>query len=86
MDKQKAIDEFLKALYKSNENQIEGDSAAVELFSGESPFRIVCAKCGSAKVGICGDSGYMGSSYTGWISGTTVVKCSGCGAAMTVYD
>ena len=81
----KTIDEFLETLYKSNSNQVSRDSAACELFAENSPFRMIC-KCGSTDIEIFGNHGEMGSEETGWMSGSTVVKCKKCGTALTVWE
>jgi len=78
------INAFLEALYKSNKNRVEGDSSICELFGEESPFRLVCAKCGSTDITVIGEAGVMYSEYTGYVEGSTVVKCISCGAALSV--
>lgn len=80
----KTVNEFLEDLFKSNNNQVGGDSAAHELFSEKSPFRIIC-KCGSYEIEIIGERGYMISEETGWQDGSTVIKCKKCGAAITAW-
>jgi ribosomal protein S27E len=82
MDK---IDDFLAKLKEMNCNKTSGDMDYDKLFGKDAPFAIVCNKCGSMNIEIIGEQGYMVSEETGWDSGTTVVKCKGCGNANTVY-
>lgn len=77
------IDDFLKKLKEMNCNKTSGDMDYNELFGKDAPFAIVCNKCGSMDIEIIGEQGYMVSE--GWESGTTVVKCRGCGNANTIY-
>ena len=79
------MNEFLEALYKSNTNKVDGDSAARELFGKYSPFRIIC-KCGSAKIKIIGECGIDYGGDTGYSPGSTVIKCTKCGAAITAWQ
>ena len=83
MDKEQTVKEFLDALYKSNHNRVEGDTAACELFGENSPFRILCTKCGGTEIEIIGEQGIDYGGETGYSPGMTVVKCLKCGAAMT---
>ena len=86
MSKEQTVSEFLAALYKSNHNRVEGDAAACELFGPESPFRIVCTKCGGTEIEIIGEQGIDYGGETGYSSGSTVVKCLKCGAAVTAWQ
>ena len=77
------VNEFLDQLYKSNDNRVEGDDAVYELFGPKSPFRIVCTKCGGIKIKIIGKRGIDYGGETGYLAGSTVIKCLKCGAAVT---
>ena len=83
MDKEQTVKQFLDDLYKSNHNRVEGDAAACELFGKNSPFLILCTKCGGTEIEIIGEQGIDYGGDTGYSAGTTVVKCVNCGAAMT---
>lgn len=80
------VNEFLESLYKSTHNRVQGNTAACELFGEHSPFRIVCARCGSTQVEIIGERGVEYSEYTGYAPGSTVIKCTGCGAAVSAEE
>ena len=80
-----SVDEFLRDLYASNQNRVDGDAAACELFGANSPFRIVC-KCGSTEISIIGEQGTDYGGETGYSAGSTVIKCHKCGAAMTAWQ
>ena len=86
MNKEQTVNEFLDALYKSNHNRVNGDSAACDLFGAESPFRIICTKCGGTKIEIIGSQGIDYGGYTGYCPGSTVIKCLKCGAAISAYQ
>jgi ribosomal protein S27E len=66
--------------------RVDGDAAACELFGKESPFRIVCAKCGGTEIEIIGEKGIDYGGETGYSPGSTVVKCINCGAAVTAWS
>jgi hypothetical protein len=80
------VEDFLRGLYASNKNRVEGRAAACELFGKDSPFRIVCTKCGSQEVTIIGELGCDYGGETGYCAGSTVIKCHGCGAAMSAWQ
>lgn len=68
----------------------EDDYNIVESWDVEH-FKVVCAKCGSKDVLILfrEESGQMGSEYTGYMRGYNhdnglIVKCKGCGNAMSI--
>ena len=86
MSKEQTVSEFLDALYKSNHNRVDGDGMACELFGTESPFRIVCTKCGGTEIEIVGEAGVDYGGETGYSAGSTVVKCLKCGAAITAWQ
>jgi len=86
MSKEQTVSEFLDALYKSNHNRVDGNSAACELFGNDSPFRIVCTKCGGTEIEIIGERGIDYGGETGYSDGSTVVKCLKCGAAVTAWQ
>lgn len=86
MNKEQTVGGFLDALYKSNHNRIKGDVAACELFGKNSPFRIICTKCGGTEIEIIGEQGIDYGGETGYSSGSTVVKCLKCGAAVTAWQ
>lgn len=44
----------------------------------QAAFKLVCKKCGSDNVVMDADHGFMGSEYTGWISGTLSIGCNAC--------
>lgn len=78
--------EFLRDLYASNKNRVEGGAAACDLFDKDSPFRILCTKCGSQEISIIGEQGCDYGGETGYSPGSTVIKCHGCGAAMSAWQ
>lgn len=81
-----SVEEFLRDLYASNKNRVDGDAAACELFGKDSPFRIVCTKCGSQEISIIREQGCDYGGETGYSAGSTVIKCHGCGAAMSAWQ
>lgn len=81
-----SVEEFLRDLYASNKNRVEGDSDVADLFGKDSPFRIICTKCGSQDISILGQRGIDYGGETGYSPGSTVIKCHGCGAAMSAWS
>ena len=86
MNRDQTINDFLIWLQKQNLHSIKGDSAVCQLFEADSPFRIICMKCGGLNIEIIGECGVDYGGQTGYQEGTTVVKCTKCGAAITVYQ
>ena len=84
MNRDKTINDFLSWLSEQNINKVEGDSAVCQLFEADSSFRIVCIRCGGFNVEIIGELGCDYGGQTGYQPGSTIVKCTKCGAAITV--
>jgi len=84
-EKRKVIDEFLDMLNKQNFNQVDADNGLDEMFGKGKLFSVVCNKCGSLDIEIIGERGIDYGEQTGHQSGSTAIKCNGCGSALTVW-
>ena len=82
--KEMSLDEFRAYVNKNDENRVEGSGIADVFRDENSTFAVVCKKCGSMDIVIEGESGGMGSEYTGYMEGTNVIKCKSCGNAVSV--
>lgn len=85
-DKAKRIGDFLTLLHEMNCNKVSGDSAVTEVFGEGQPFAVVCNKCGGMDIEIIGERGIDYGGETGYSPGSTVIKCNGCGAAVTAWE
>jgi hypothetical protein len=82
--KDKKIDEFMRQLRANSSNVT--DEPVSDLFSGVSPFRVMCMKCGTLDVSIIGEHGGCGSPETGSWPGSLTIKCRKCGSAESCND
>ena len=78
------VEKFLKGLRDASCNVTDGPVS--DLFTGTSPFRVCCTKCGTMDVSIIGEPGGCGSEDTGHWSGSLTLKCNKCGAAESCND
>lgn len=78
------LKQFKEYVKKHDANKISHDEMNEGLF--ESRFTLICKKCGSMKVEFFGESGYMGSEYTGYCDGENGFKCLSCGNAITWWQ
>ena len=83
------LEQFRKYVKENNDNQIKSDEGICELFedikNNKSGFALVCKKCGSMKIEIDGEDGVNYGGYTGYCSGSNVIKCLNCGNAVTIW-
>ena len=82
----KKIGDFLSLLHEMNCNKVDADNGYEEVFGKDAPFCVACNKCGSLDVEIIGERGCDYGGQTGYSPGSTVVKCNGCGNAVTAWD
>lgn len=78
------LHEFLKGLRDQSANVFSGDGRTAEaMFTGDSPFRIICTKCNAGNVSVISDGGGHGSDETGSWPGSLTLKCRTCGSAVS---
>lgn len=82
----KTVGDFLSLLHEMNCNKVDADNGYEEVFGRDKPFAIVCNKCGSLDIEVIGERGIDYGGMTGYSSGSTAVKCNGCGAAITAWE
>lgn len=85
MRKSKTIEEFLSLLQDMNCNKVDSDHGYEEVFGKDMPFSMVCNKCASTDIELIGERGRDWGGQTGADADSTVVKCNGCGNAITVH-
>lgn len=84
--KKEDICNFLSLLHKLNCNSVSGNNSYTEVFGKGKPFAIICQKCSSMDIDVIGERGIDYGGITGYSEGSTVVKCNGCGNAITVWE
>ena len=86
----KNLEECLGFIYKQNNNMIESTEGIFSLFEDETfteNFEVIfkCKKCNSTKISLTGEDGIDYGEYTGYCSGSNVIKCENCGIAVTIW-
>lgn len=83
--KTEAINALLARLSAENCNQVRADNGMDEMFGRGKLFSVICNKCGGLDVEIIGERGIDYGGETGYQSGSTAIKCNGCGSALTIW-
>ena len=79
------MDAFKEYVKKNDDNVFNDEGLGEHLNNIKSSFILVCKKCGSTKVEVIGEEGYIVSEYTGYSEGTNVIKCNNCGNADQIW-